>query len=542
MPETYPDFFNDVFGPIMQPFSSSHTAAPCRIAYLANCLLGEELKDVTIVIKPEGSFWKSFKMHYSEIALLSGAAGHLPDNPVQFSIKEYYRERGISWRFVKDEVPETAHHSSAKIMLEGSSGKKAWLVGNSLGGGLVETTCINGYYFRATGDAYMALLFDPEDKLDFGAASKALERKYDCLDKGEVRQDGLGVMYWFNTSSPVSAADVAALSGWKNTAVLKPVAAIVTRSDRGPQLFKSFTEWKELARKTGKGLAETAIEYEMNYSRLSRGEVIAYMRDVVWEKMHRTTHAVLEEGAVPIEDPFTGYHYQEWFEYAKGPLSFVDGAIARSVGYGMAAMAPVPGIEFVPAPMGAGGGLLYSSLRAVREQLGCSDEALLRGLFVAAGVGAVCFTRTEPGGTNIGCAGEQGICSAMAAAAITEMAGGTADQVEWAAARALQVTIGWPCDPVSGARGGPCYARALSCVVNAVLFSQLALSGKDSAFPLDEIIDLADSIGRLGCKERDRCQGGWAHNGLPSAQKAGREFAEWHRAQDEKNEKQAGNA
>jgi L-serine dehydratase len=202
----------------------------------------------------------------------------------------------------------------------------------------------------------------------------------------------------------------------------------------------------------------------------------------------------------------------------------------------MTAQIPVPGIEFVPAPMGAGGGLLYSSLCAVREKLGCSDESLLRGLFVAAGVGAICFTRTEPGGTNIGCAGEQGICSAMAAAAITEMAGGTAEQVEWAAVRALQVTIGWPCDPVSGAQGGPCYARALSCVVNAILFSQLALSGNDSIFPFDEIINLADSIGRIGCKERERCQGGWAHNSLPSAQKASREFAEWHREQDKKME------
>ena len=37
----YPEFFNDVFGPVMQPGSSSHTAGPCRLGYLAGCLLGE---------------------------------------------------------------------------------------------------------------------------------------------------------------------------------------------------------------------------------------------------------------------------------------------------------------------------------------------------------------------------------------------------------------------------------------------------------------------------------------------------------------------
>ena len=45
---SYPEFFNDVFGPIMQPGSSSHTAGPCRIGYLARSLLGEELRAIHV--------------------------------------------------------------------------------------------------------------------------------------------------------------------------------------------------------------------------------------------------------------------------------------------------------------------------------------------------------------------------------------------------------------------------------------------------------------------------------------------------------------
>ena len=33
--DLYPEFYNDVFGPVMQPGSSSHTAGPCRLGYLA---------------------------------------------------------------------------------------------------------------------------------------------------------------------------------------------------------------------------------------------------------------------------------------------------------------------------------------------------------------------------------------------------------------------------------------------------------------------------------------------------------------------------
>ena len=50
MIKLYPEFFNDVFGPIMQPGSSSHMAAPCRAGYLCNSLLGgEEVAEIRVV-------------------------------------------------------------------------------------------------------------------------------------------------------------------------------------------------------------------------------------------------------------------------------------------------------------------------------------------------------------------------------------------------------------------------------------------------------------------------------------------------------------
>jgi len=56
----YPELFNDVFGPIMQPGSSSHTAGPCRIGYLANSLLGEPVSKILIRLDKEGSFAGTF--------------------------------------------------------------------------------------------------------------------------------------------------------------------------------------------------------------------------------------------------------------------------------------------------------------------------------------------------------------------------------------------------------------------------------------------------------------------------------------------------
>jgi L-serine dehydratase len=87
--------------------------------------------------------------------------------------------------------------------------------------------------------------------------------------------------------------------------------------------------------------------------------------------------------------------------------------------------------------MGSGGGYVHAALWAVKEAHSLDDDDLLRGLFVAAGVGAIAFSRTEPTGEVIGCTGECGICGTMAAAGIAEMAGATPEQVENAAS--LQV-------------------------------------------------------------------------------------------------------
>ncbi len=60
MTELYPEFYNDVFGPLMQPGSSSHMAAPCRAGLLCRALLGEDAADILVEMDPEGSFAGAF--------------------------------------------------------------------------------------------------------------------------------------------------------------------------------------------------------------------------------------------------------------------------------------------------------------------------------------------------------------------------------------------------------------------------------------------------------------------------------------------------
>ena len=82
-----PEFYNDPFGPLMQPGSSSHMAAPCRMGYLCNSLLGEELSDIRVELDTEGSFSGTFGLMNEDLGMLNGAFGCLPDEKNFFDIK-----------------------------------------------------------------------------------------------------------------------------------------------------------------------------------------------------------------------------------------------------------------------------------------------------------------------------------------------------------------------------------------------------------------------------------------------------------------------
>lgn len=491
----YPDFYNDVFGPIMQPFSSAHTAGPCRMGYLAGCLLGEEPVDIRIQMDPNSTWITTFGQQNEDLALLSGCTGHLPHDAVLFRMREYCREHGIEYKFLFEPLAESSHHSAAKLTLTGASGKQVEMVNQSLGGGLVATTSIEGYPVDVRGDTYVLLVFDPENKAPHDALLAAMQARCELVGDGCAGQEKAGVLHWFKTpDAPPRADDVA--PGLR-VEVLKPFTAVITRSDKKPQLFTTMTEWRALAEERGKGLADIAIEYEMSSSGWTREEVIAYMRDVIRVKMHRATHAIYEENITLRKTPFSTADYDTWDQYCGETAPLCGPTVAKALHYAHAAMTAIPGVEFVPGPMGSGGGLIYSALCAVKEERGYSDEDLLRGLLIAAGVGAICFTHSEPGGGNVGCMGEIGMCGAMAAAAVTEMCGGTPQQVENAAAMSMMIAVGWPCDPTSGAKGNPCGTRGLQAIAMALTFSDIARSGRDAVFPFHEVLQVADQTGRL---------------------------------------------
>ncbi len=150
----------------------------------------------------------------------------------------------------------------------------------------------------------------------------------------------------------------------------------------------------------------------------------------------------------------------------------------------------------VAAPTAGSSGILPAVLFKAKDILGKSEEDLFNALVVAGAIGAIIGNRAMLSGSEGGCQAEVGVASAMSAAAITYMAGGSHAQISNAIALSLKNLLGLVCDPVAGLVISPCIKRNAIGVVNAFLATEMALSGLTSIIPADEIIDAMMKVGR----------------------------------------------
>lgn len=129
------------------------------------------------------------------------------------------------------------------------------------------------------------------------------------------------------------------------------------------------------------------------------------------------------------------------------------------------------------------------------EEKQLDTEVILQALYIAAGFGQVTAIRANVAGAEGGCQAEIGTASAMAAAALTHILGGTAEQCAHAFAMSLGNLLGLICDPVAGLVEIPCVKRNVVGAVNAVSAANMALAGITSHIPADEVIDTMGEVG-----------------------------------------------
>ena len=172
--------------------------------------------------------------------------------------------------------------------------------------------------------------------------------------------------------------------------------------------------------------------------------------------------------------------------------SFLSGAIARALAVAgcNASMGRI-----VAAPTAGSCGILPGCLISLEEERGIDPKKIVMSMFTAGAFGMVTAFRSSIAGASGGCQAECGTASAMAAAALTEVMGGTPKQCADAFSIAMGNQLGLVCDPVAGLVEIPCIKRNVSGLVIAFSSADMVLAGICSEIPADECLDAMREVG-----------------------------------------------
>ncbi|WP_193338051.1 L-serine ammonia-lyase [Devosia beringensis] len=136
------------------------------------------------------------------------------------------------------------------------------------------------------------------------------------------------------------------------------------------------------------------------------------------------------------------------------------------------------GGRVVTAPTNGAAGVIPAVMRYfLKFNAAATPQTVRDYLLTAAAIGGIIKHNASISGAEVGCQGEVGSASAMAAAGLCAIMGGTPEQVENAAEIALEHHLGMTCDPVGGLVQIPCIERNAFGAVKAVTAASLALKG-----------------------------------------------------------------
>ncbi|MGJ8604198.1 MAG: L-serine ammonia-lyase [Marivita sp.] len=291
-------------------------------------------------------------------------------------------------------------------------------------------------------------------------------------------------------------------------------------TDDGPPVpypFKSAAEMLDMALASGLSIAQMKRANE-----LSRGSVADLDSGIrrLWQVMNDCIdRGLAQDGILPgglsVKRRARGIHEKLLAERGMNlspPHTINDwmSVYAMAVNEENAA-----GGQVVTAPTNGAAGVVPATLRYYLDHVpGATTTRVPEYLLTAAAIGGLVKFNASISGAEAGCQAEVGSASAMAAAGLCAVLGGTPEQIENAAEIALEHHLGMTCDPVKGLVQVPCIERNGLGAIKAVSAASLALRGDGTHFvPLDSAIETMRQTGAdMHEKYKETSLGGLAVN------------------------------
>ena len=263
--------------------------------------------------------------------------------------------------------------------------------------------------------------------------------------------------------------------GWKAPELGEPVHP-----------YSNMKELRSIVRNEGLNLYEIMLDNEMAITGASRPAILEELNNILDRMEESVRHGLAGSG------------------YLAGPLK-----VERKAHM----LENASGGVIVTAPTCGSAGVMPALVYAMRHDLFIGDRAIREGFLAAAAVGFIAKHNASIAGAEVGCQGEIGVASAMAAAMLTDAQGNPSPYVENAAEVALEHHLGITCDPVGGYVQIPCIERnAMGAVkaFNAALIST-GTSTEAHRVSLDAAIAAMAETGReMSHKFKETSMGGLA--------------------------------
>jgi L-serine dehydratase len=345
---------------------------------------------------------------------------------------------------------------------------------------MIETISIDGIPFTSAGDYHHILIWTkdaPELPPDLAAEIVSIHKS----DEGQ-HLINLSLREEPDQTALQALAKKFAASRVRHLPAVLPVLA----RNKIKVPFLRAGEMLKAANAEGLPLWQMALRYESERGGIPEEQIMAQMdhirgimEDAIKTGLGGTSY---EDRILPSQSP----NFQIAEKEGRLIQAEIPNAIIRSVTAIMEVKSSMGVI--VAAPTAGSCGAMPGAVLAVANALGKSNEEKCGALLLAGLIGVFITLDATFAAEEGGCMAECGSGSAMAAAAITWLGGGTNDQQMAAASLALQNSFGMVCDPIANRVEAPCLGKNVMAATNALSCTNMALAGYNHLIPFDEVV------------------------------------------------------
>ena len=264
--------------------------------------------------------------------------------------------------------------------------------------------------------------------------------------------------------------------------------------------FKNAKELLELCQKQNLPISRIMLNREITEGEMPEEEALS--------RMARALEIMKESARTPIKTPvrsmggLIGGEAGKLAAHQAASRNILGEVLEKAITCAVAVLETNASMGLiVAAPTAGSAGVVPGMLLSLQECHHFSDEDLVKALFNAGAIGYLAMRNATVAGAVGGCQAEVGAASGMAAAALVDIKGGTAEQCAEAFAMALTNLEGLVCDPVAGLVEIPCIKRNVIGAMNAVSAADMALAGVVGHIPADEVIDAMAEVGNAMSKD-----------------------------------------